>query len=103
MIPSCFATRDHGFEKKVISLFDKRSQINVTIERDDKHSLIRILSRVWVLDNIKQSIRVNRYNDALERHAARSLELLVFFGTPARRFHSRVLSGCVPFVTVRID
>src|SRR6185369_5997968 len=95
------ATRNYGLEEKVVNLFNKGDQVNITIKRNDEYPLIWILRLVGVFHDIEQALGLNRDDDALKRHPANCLERFILFDTPAKRFHSRILRGCVPFVTRR--
>ena len=82
----------------MVSLFHKRNQVGILLNRYNQHALIRVFAGVGVRHDVEQSVGFDGENDFLERNIPLGFQLFVLLVAPTKRLHLLSLAERVPFV-----
>ena len=98
IVPRGFPAWNDSLKKQRVGLFDVRDEIDILHHCHSKHLLVRIPSRIWVYENIKEPTRFDCQNNLFERDTPRLLQLLILLLAPAICSHVAMITQHVPFV-----
>ncbi len=84
---SCFTTRNDSFQKDFIFIFNKRHEICVTFNDNNRNLLAWITPLVGVVVDVHLISKLDMENNLFERNPSFFFEQIVLFQIPSKSLH----------------